>query len=74
MNVLEQIFPQSLAESETNSSPDPDIWRTGLLLATSAVLGGIALVVWNRRTLARIRQQYESRLAEQEEVEQDVSN
>jgi hypothetical protein len=32
-------------------------WRTGLLLATSAALGGIAVAIWNRRTLAQFRQQ-----------------
>jgi hypothetical protein len=31
------------------------VWRTGLLLATSAALGGIAVAIWNRRTLAEIR-------------------
>lgn len=37
------------------------IWRTGLLFATSAVLGGIAVALWNRRSLERIRQEWESR-------------
>jgi hypothetical protein len=32
-------------------------WRTGLLLATSAALGGIAVAIWNRRALAQFRQQ-----------------
>jgi hypothetical protein len=36
-------------------------WRTGLLLATSAALGGIAVAIWNRRTLAQIRQQTDAR-------------
>ncbi len=31
------------------------IVRSGLLLATSAALGGIAVAIWNRRTLADIR-------------------
>jgi hypothetical protein len=34
-----------------------NFWRTGLLLLTSAALGGIAVAIWNRRTLAQIRQQ-----------------
>jgi hypothetical protein len=34
-----------------------NIWRTGLLLATSAALGGIAVAIWNRRILAQMRQQ-----------------
>jgi hypothetical protein len=44
--------------SETPSPPvGRRLWRTGLLLATSAALGGIAVAIWNRRTLARMRQQ-----------------
>jgi hypothetical protein len=35
----------------------PAFWRTGLLIATSAALGGIAVAIWNRRTLAQMRQQ-----------------
>jgi hypothetical protein len=38
------------------SSEHTDLWRTGLLLATSAALGGIAVAIWNRRILAQIRQ------------------
>jgi hypothetical protein len=34
-----------------------NIWRAGLLLATSAALGGIAVAIWNRRILAQMRQQ-----------------
>ena len=37
-------------------------WRTGLLLATSAALGGIAVAIWNRRALAQMRQQVDSSL------------
>jgi hypothetical protein len=32
-------------------------WRSGLLLASSAAFGGIAVAIWNRRTLAKMRQQ-----------------
>jgi hypothetical protein len=32
-------------------------WGTSLLLITSAALGGIAVAIWNRRTLAQMRQQ-----------------
>jgi hypothetical protein len=42
----------------TQPPPDPrNLWRTGLLLATSAALGGIAVAIWDRRTLAKMRQQ-----------------
>jgi hypothetical protein len=38
--------------------PEPrNFWRTSLLLATSAALGGIAVAIWNRRILAQMRQQ-----------------
>jgi hypothetical protein len=33
------------------------VWRSGFLIATSAVFGGIAVAIWNRRTLAKMRQQ-----------------
>jgi hypothetical protein len=33
------------------------ILRSGLLMVTSAALGGIAVAVWNRKTLADIRRQ-----------------
>jgi hypothetical protein len=39
------------------ASEERNFWRTGLLLATSAALGGIAVAIWNRRTLAQMRQQ-----------------
>jgi len=34
-----------------------NLWRSGLLIATSAAFGGIAVAIWNRRTLAKMRQQ-----------------
>jgi hypothetical protein len=41
----------------TDASPRPkSLWRRGLLVATSAALGGIAVAIWNRRTLAQMRQ------------------
>ena len=33
-----------------------NLWRTSLLLASSAAFGGIAVAIWNRRTLAKMRQ------------------
>ncbi|HTZ58147.1 MAG TPA: hypothetical protein VMB49_08625 [Acidobacteriaceae bacterium] len=40
-----------------DKAPKPsNFWRTSLLLATSAALGGIAVAIWNRRTLAQMRQ------------------
>ncbi len=41
------------APSETPSAPERrSLWRSGLLIATSAAFGGIAVAIWNRRTLA----------------------
>jgi hypothetical protein len=50
----------SIDEGPGWNQPTPEkknFWRKGLLLATSAALGGIAVAIWNRRTLAQIRQQ-----------------
>jgi hypothetical protein len=46
-----------LPSNHTPATQPRDLWRTGLLLATSAALGGIAVAIWNRRTLAQFRQQ-----------------
>jgi hypothetical protein len=46
------------AQDEGISVPERrNVWRSSLLIATSAVFGGIAVAIWNRRTLAKIRQQ-----------------
>jgi hypothetical protein len=47
---------QSPGESPAPSER-PNLWRSGLLIATSAAFGGIAVAIWNRRTLAKMRQQ-----------------
>ena len=36
---------------------------TGLLLTSSAALGGIAVAIWNRRSLVRMRQQIDASTA-----------
>jgi hypothetical protein len=46
-----------LVEDPANPPESKNFWRTSLLLATSAALGGIAVAIWNRRILAQIRQQ-----------------
>ena len=47
-------------KEEFNPSVEPpqrtNLWRTSLLLASSAAFGGIAVAIWNRRTLAKMRQ------------------
>jgi hypothetical protein len=49
----EQLDPDRQANGEKHGS----FWRTALLLTTSAAFGGIAVAIWNRRTLARMRQE-----------------
>lgn len=52
---------------QLDEAPKPNnFWRTGLLLVTSAALGGIAVAIWNRRTLAQIRQQTGPRKEDQD--------
>jgi hypothetical protein len=48
--------PVFVDDSQPATEPR-NLWRTGLLLATSAALGGIAVAIWDRRTLAKMRQQ-----------------
>jgi hypothetical protein len=59
LNLVSTTLPEALEEG----IPVPErrnVWRSGLLIATSAVFGGIAVAIWNRRTLAKIRQQTSS--------------
>ena len=54
------LVSASPAEAADESPAVPErrnFWRSGLLIATSAAFGGIAVAIWNRRTLAKIRQQ-----------------
>jgi len=51
-----ESVPAKEAPVERLSAPMRSFWRTSLLLATSAALGGIAVAIWNRRTLAQMRQ------------------
>lgn len=50
-------LPPEKPAAERLFAPERSFWRTTLLLATSAALGGIAVAIWNRRTLAQMRQQ-----------------
>jgi hypothetical protein len=43
--------------NSATASSRPKLWETILLLAGSAAFGGVALALWNRRDLARIREQ-----------------
>jgi hypothetical protein len=59
LDLVPKTRPQ--APDESPSEPERrNLWRSGLLLATSAAFGGIAVAIWNRRTLAKMRQQADS--------------
>jgi hypothetical protein len=53
------VVPKPVDQAQVDHAPiqQKNPWRTGLLLATSAALGGIAVSIWNRRTLEQLRQQ-----------------
>jgi hypothetical protein len=74
----EQFEPPGDEEDEAAGNPSPaasktrSFWRTALLLTSSAALSGIAFAIWNRRSLARIRQEYESRAAQPGILDDDV--
>jgi hypothetical protein len=54
------LVPITEAKTPEENSTLPErqnLWRSGLLIATSAAFGGIAVAIWNRRTLAKMRQQ-----------------
>jgi hypothetical protein len=56
LNLVSKTLPE--APDESSSVPERrNFWRSGLLIATSAVFGGISVAIWNRRTLAKMRQQ-----------------
>jgi hypothetical protein len=42
--------------SESSQKPAFGLIRTGLLIAGSALLGGLAVVLWHRKSLATLRQ------------------
>ena len=44
------------AEPEDPQKPGIRFLQTGLLVAGSALLGGLAVVLWHRKSLARLRQ------------------
>ncbi len=56
---LDLVSTTDAKTSDENPSPPErrNFWRSGLLIATSAAFGGIAVAIWNRRTLAKMRQQ-----------------
>jgi hypothetical protein len=61
------------ADSNPSAVQRPKIWKTILLLGGSAAFGGVAVALWNRRELARMREQGNIPAAEQARAaEEDV--
>jgi hypothetical protein len=56
LDLVSTALPEAPDEGPTVPEPR-NFWRSGLLIATSAVFGGIAVAIWNRRTLVKMRQQ-----------------
>jgi len=59
LRLLSRPIPFRAKEESIASVAPPqrrNLWRTSLLLASSAAFGGIAVAIWNRRTLAKMRQ------------------
>ncbi len=54
LSLVSTTLPE--AEESTSVPERRNFWRSGLLIATSAVFGGISVAIWNRRTLAKMRQ------------------
>ena len=57
-------MPESMEEADNKSDivqrePRPNRLKTGLLVVGSALLGGIAVALWNRRSLTDMRNQPE---------------
>jgi hypothetical protein len=48
------LIPDS--QPEPNGPAPLQALRTGLLIAGSALLGGLAVVLWHRNSLSRLRQ------------------
>ncbi len=49
-SVMEPEVPDTVTPAR------PPRWRVAAILASSALLSGIAVVLWNRRTLERMRE------------------
>ena len=49
-NKALRLWNESLAKATSRG-----LWSTGLLIASSAALGGIAVALWNRQALTRMR-------------------
>ena len=57
---------QTEEPAATSTDQRPPLWRVALWVASSACLSGIAIVVWNRSSLARMRDAEQGSAAEKE--------
>ena len=46
--------------AEVSTAEAPPLWRVGLIVTASALCGGIAVVLWNRRLLTKMRDSAET--------------
>lgn len=69
----EQPEPSAPVAVKSGKGTVGGFWRTGLLLTSSAALGGIAVAIWNRRSLARMRQQIDASTASASRNVQDAA-
>jgi hypothetical protein len=50
----EQNGEKSAADSGFSGASPAKLWKTALLLAGSAAFGGLAVALWNRKTLSEM--------------------
>ena len=65
MNSKPELDPEQPSQPLPEALPEPlsGPLRTGLLIAGSMLLGGLAVVLWNRSSLSRLRQPAETESA-----------
>ena len=67
--------PAEIIDSKENNeekAPRSAHFRTGLLVVGSALLGGIAVALWNRRSLTDIQKQAQEKGPELDPVDDDA--
>ena len=55
MPLLSRKKALSLWNQSIDAVGNRQVWSAGLLMLSSAALGGIAVALWNRQALARMR-------------------
>lgn len=67
--------PAQVTDSKANDAekdPSSTRLRTGLLVLGSALFGGIAVVLWNRRTLTNIQNQCQDKAQKPISIDDDA--